>query len=635
MIPEIGQILLIVALATSLLQFCIGIGFYKKSIINSSVVYNLSAVHSSALFIAMVCLAYSFLTDDFSVLYIASNSNTNLPNIYKIAAVWGAHEGSLLLWIFLLSLWGVLLSFSRKFNDQTEILKLRAVAIMGLVSFCFILFILYTSNPFERLFPFPEQGRSLNPLLQDPALAIHPPILYAGYVGLAVPFSLAIASLITINDHQWAGIARVWCITAWLFLTGGIALGSWWAYYELGWGGWWFWDPVENASLMPWLVATALVHSLVVTEKQKLFNGFSVLLAIIAFSLSLLGTFLVRSGVLISVHSFASDPERGMFILALIGVLTGGALIIYALRVKKGEKRSLEILSRESLLLLNNVFLCSAAALILIGTLYPLIVEMLDAGKISVGPPYFNFVILFPFLPLVFFIGLGVFSTWNSTSKNMVSSIKWVLGLSLIAGLVTAFIVFDYSNLLTTIGIILAFWTLISGLSPIFRKTFVFRNIIKVLPMSLAHIGLGLTILGVTVTSSYGITFDESLRLGQSTKVGDYTFKLVEVNNNKGPNYDAKTATVEISLDGQEIAIIYPEKRIYDTNSPSMTEAGIESSLRRDLFVALGEELGGNSWSLHLQYKPLLRLIWLGPFIMILGGLVRIYLAKPLTRSMS
>ncbi|MBT3994040.1 MAG: hypothetical protein HOF02_08325, partial [Gammaproteobacteria bacterium] len=384
-----------------------------------------------------------------------------------------------------------------------------------------------------------------------------------------------------------------------------------------------------------WLVATALVHSLVVTEKQKLFNGFSVLLAIIAFSLSLLGTFLVRSGVLISVHSFASDPERGMFILALIGILTGGALIIYTMRVKKGEKRSLEILSRESLLLLNNVFLCSAAALILIGTLYPLIIEMLDAGKISVGPPYFNFVILFPFLPLVFFIGLGVFSTWNSTNRNMISSIKWVLGLSLIAGLVTAFIMFDYADLLTTIGIILAFWTLISGVSPIFRGTFVFRDIIKVLPMSLAHIGLGLTILGVTVTSSYGITFDKSLRLGQSTKVGEYNFKLVEVNNSEGPNYEAKIATVEISLDGQEIAIIYPEKRIYDTNSPSMTEAGIESNLRRDLFVALGEELGGNSWSLHLQYKPLLRLIWLGPLIMIIGGLVRIYLTKPLTKLMS
>ncbi|MCK5904363.1 MAG: heme lyase CcmF/NrfE family subunit, partial [Gammaproteobacteria bacterium] len=398
-------------------------------------------------------------------------------------------------------------------------------------------------------------------------------------------------------------------------------LGSWWAYYELGWGGWWFWDPVENASLMPWLTATALVHSLIVTDQMRLFNAMSILLAIISFSLSLLGTFLVRSGILISVHSFASDPTRGMFILMLLGFFTGGALILYSLRLKKERRLQLKIFSRESLLLLNNVFLCTAAGLILIGTLYPLLVEIFNAGKLSVGPPYFNFVFLIPFLPMLFFMGWGAFSSWqDSELKDLISRTKWIFLSVILLSIFVTFAVYNYAGLLTLVGITLAGWTILTGATPFFKNLKLDRrNALKLLPMSLAHVGLGLTVLGITVTSTYGITFDKSLQFGQSAQVGNYEFKLIGISDKKGPNYTAKVAEVEITSNDNRVAIIYPEKRTYDQNSPALTEAGIESNLGRDLFVALGEDVGNQSWSLHLQYKPLLRLIWLGPFIMILG----------------
>ena len=471
MAPEFGQLFLISGLAASLIQFLLGLNIISLNQTNREVlITRFTSIHSLAVFLAMLCLSYSFLIDDFSVLYVALNSHTNLPVLYKVTALWGAHEGSLLLWIFLLSLWGASLAYSQKFFDQTVILKIKSLSILGLVSFGFILFIIYTSNPFERIYPFPEQGRDLNPLLQDPALAIHPPMLYAGYVGLAVPFALALASLMSSKDYHWAGIARIWAINSWLFLTGGIALGSWWAYYEHGWGGWWFWDPVENASLMPWLVATALVHSLIVTEKKQLFNGFSALLAIIAFSLSLLGTFLVRSGVLISVHSFASDPERGLFILLLIGFFTGGALIIYALNQKQSKPLNLNLFSRESLLLLNNVFLCSAAGLIMIGTLYPLVLELINSEKISVGPPYFNFVILFPFIPLMLFIGVAVFSSWGGTGKKLLVNINRLALLSIVIGLIISYLILGYETTLTTLGLILAIWTIFTGAMPVIKN---------------------------------------------------------------------------------------------------------------------------------------------------------------------
>ena len=641
MSPEIGQLLLTLSMAAAFLQTLVGMGLIKLPLsLQDRLMMNLVAIHAIGLFSAMICLGYSFITDDFSVLYVALNSHTDLPVQYKVAAIWGAHEGSLLLWVFLLSIWGLLLALSKKFNQETMDLKIKSLGFIGLISLGFIVFILYTSNPFERLFPIPVQGRSLNPLLQDPALVMHPPILYAGYVGLAVPFSLALASLITVKhealQYQWAGIARVWTIAPWLFLTGGIALGSWWAYYELGWGGWWFWDPVENASLMPWLTATALVHSLIVTDQMRLFNAMSILLAIISFSLSLLGTFLVRSGILISVHSFASDPTRGMFILMLLGFFTGGALILYSLRLKKERRLQLKIFSRESLLLLNNVFLCTAAGLILIGTLYPLLVELFNAGKLSVGPPYFNFVFLIPFLPMLFFMGWGAFSSWqDSELKDLISRTKWIFLSVILLSIFVTFAVYNYAGLLTLVGIILAGWTILTGATPFFKNLKLDRrNALKLLPMSLAHVGLGLTVLGITVTSTYGITFDKSLQFGQSAQVGNYEFKLIGISDKNGPNYTAKVAEVEITSNDNRVAIIYPEKRTYDQNSPALTEAGIESNLGRDLFVALGEDVGNQSWSLHLQYKPLLRLIWLGPFIMILGGLFRIYLSKPLARKL-
>ena len=640
MIPELGQLLLIIAMVAAFFQAFLGMGLTKISTDQRDrLVSRIVTIHTVGLFLAIVCLGYSFVSDDFSVLYVALNSNTNLPILYKIAAIWGAHEGSFLLWLFLLSLWSFLLASSKKYGSQYLDLKITALGILGLISFSFVLFITFTSNPFEVLPNPPIQGRSLNPLLQDPALVIHPPMLYAGYVGLAVPFALALSSLMTSKEghsqFQWASIARVWTIMAWVFLTGGIVLGSWWAYYELGWGGWWFWDPVENASLMPWLTATALLHSLIVTERQKLFNGFSILLAIISFSLSLLGTFLVRSGILISVHSFASDPSRGIFILGLLALFTCGALLLLAMKHKKEKPVKIDILSRESFLLLNNVFLCTASGLILIGTLYPLALEMLDAGKISVGAPYFNFVLLIPFLPLLFFIGLGVFTSWKfSNAKIMISKLKWVLVVSILFSIGCTVFLYGYTGFLTLIGITLAGWTMVSGLMPLVERTSIntLENAMKILPMSLAHIGLGLTVLGITVTSSYGLTQDKSLRFGQSTQVGDYIFQLNDIKEGAGPNYFSIIAEIQISTKDNEITVIYPEKRIYDLNSPAMTEAGIESNIARDLFVALGENVGDQTWSFHLQYKPLLRLIWIGPFVMIIGGLFRVYLTRPLRR---
>ena len=627
MIPELGQVFLVAALASALLQFLGGISSLSKNIPNIELfVERTTAIQTFFLIICFGLLTTSFLQDDFSVLYVASNSNTALPIAYKFAAVWGGHEGSLLLWVLILAVWTLFLSKDKALKSLPE-LRIQSLSILGLISLGFLIFILYTSNPFERLLPIPIQGRGLNPLLQDPALVIHPPTLYAGYVGLAVPFALAVASLLTVNNHQWAKHARSWTILSWMFLTGGIALGSWWSYYALGWGGWWFWDPVENASLMPWFVATALMHSLIITEKRGLFNGFSILLAITAFSLSLLGTFLVRSGVLISVHSFASDPQRGLFILMLLAFFTGSALIIYSIKQKKNRSEKLHPFSRESLLLLNNVFLCASAGLVLIGTVYPLILEMLDLGKISVGPPYFNFVILFPFIPLLIFIGIAVFSNWSNDSKNILKKVLPIIFLSLALGLAFPFI-YGWSSLLTLVGIYLALWTMITGISPLIRNQFSIKKTLVFMPMMLGHIGLGLMILGITVTSSYGITFDDSMGIEQSSRVGDYEFKLTEIGKRNGPNYLAQFASIEITKDGKYIQTVYPEKRVYDSSSMAMTEAGIEANLFRDLFIAVGEDIGGGSWSMHLQYKPLLRLIWYGPIVMMLGGLIRVFLSK-------
>ena len=627
MIAELGQVFMVAALASAFLQFLGGTSSLFINIENiEKFVERITAFQTLSLVICFGLLTTAFLQDDFSVLYVASNSNTALPTGYKIAAVWGGHEGSLLLWVLILSIWTLFLSRDTALKSSPE-LRIMALSILGLISLGFLVFILYTSNPFDRILPSPLQGRGLNPLLQDPALVIHPPTLYAGYVGLAVPFSLAVSSLLTINNHQWAKHARSWTVLSWMFLTGGIALGSWWAYYELGWGGWWFWDPVENASLMPWFLATALMHSLIISEKRGLFNGFSTLLAITAFSLSLLGTFLVRSGVLISVHSFASDPQRGLFILVLLAFFSGSALIIYSIKQKKNEQETVHPLSRESLLLLNNVFLCASAGLVLIGTIYPLILEMLDLGKISVGPPYFNFVILFPFIPLLMTIGVAVFSNWNQGPKNLMKKLSPIILVAILLGAMVPF-VYGWTSLLTLVGVSLAFWTILTGISPLIKNRFSINKSLIYMPMILGHIGLGLMILGITVTSSYGITFDDSMSIEQSSNVGDYEFKLTEIGRRNGPNYLAQYASIEISKDGEYIETVYPEKRVYDSSSMGMTEAGIEANLFRDLFIAVGEDIGGGSWSMHLQYKPLLRLIWYGPIVMMLGGFIRVFLSK-------
>ena len=627
MIAELGQVFMVAALASAFLQFLGGTSSLFINIENiEKFVERITAFQTLSLVICFGLLTTAFLQDDFSVLYVASNSNTALPTGYKIAAVWGGHEGSLLLWVLILSIWTLFLSKDTALKSSPE-LRIMALSILGLISLGFLVFILYTSNPFDRILPSPLQGRGLNPLLQDPALVIHPPTLYAGYVGLAVPFSLAVSSLLTINNHQWAKHARIWTVLSWMFLTGGIALGSWWAYYELGWGGWWFWDPVENASLMPWFLATALMHSLIISEKRGLFNGFSTLLAITAFSLSLLGTFLVRSGVLISVHSFASDPQRGLFILVLLAFFSGSALIIYSIKQKKNEQETVHPLSRESLLLLNNVFLCASAGLVLIGTIYPLILEMLDLGKISVGPPYFNFVILFPFIPLLMTIGVAVFSNWNQGPKNLMRKLSPIILVAILLGAMVPF-VYGWTSLLTLVGVSLAFWTILTGVSPLIKNRFSINKSLIYMPMILGHIGLGLMILGITVTSSYGITFDDSMSIEQSSNVGDYEFKLTEIGRRNGPNYLAQYASIEISKDGEYIETVYPEKRVYDSSSMGMTEAGIEANLFRDLFIAVGEDIGGGSWSMHLQYKPLLRLIWYGPIVMMLGGFIRVFLSK-------
>jgi len=627
MIAELGQVFLVAALASAFLQFLGGTSSLFINIENiEKFVERITSFQTLSLVICFGLLTTAFLQDDFSVLYVASNSNTALPTGYKIAAVWGGHEGSLLLWVLILSIWTLFLSRDTALKSSPE-LRIMALSILGLISLGFLVFILYTSNPFDRILPSPLQGRGLNPLLQDPALVIHPPTLYAGYVGLAVPFSLAVSSLLTINNHQWAKHARSWTVLSWMFLTGGIALGSWWAYYELGWGGWWFWDPVENASLMPWFLATALMHSLIISEKRGLFNGFSTLLAITAFSLSLLGTFLVRSGVLISVHSFASDPQRGLFILVLLAFFSGSALIIYSIKQKKNEQETVHPLSRESLLLLNNVFLCASAGLVLIGTIYPLILEMLDLGKISVGPPYFNFVILFPFIPLLMTIGVAVFSNWNQGPKNLMKKLSPIILIAILLGAMVPF-VYGWASLLTLVGVSLAFWTILTGVSPLIKNRFSINKNLIYMPMILGHIGLGLMILGITVTSSYGITFDDSMSIEQSSNVGDYEFKLTEIGRRNGPNYLAQYASIEISKDGEYIETVYPEKRVYDSSSMGMTEAGIEANLFRDLFIAVGEDIGGGSWSMHLQYKPLLRLIWYGPIVMMLGGFIRVFLSK-------
>ncbi|HEV7684627.1 MAG TPA: heme lyase CcmF/NrfE family subunit [Pyrinomonadaceae bacterium] len=632
MVPEVGQFALIMALLLALTQATLPlIGAARGN--RAWIAVAAPAGQAQFIFVAIAfgCLAYSFITNDFSVLNVAVNSNSQLPLHYRLAATWGSHEGSLLLWVLMLGLWTVAVSlFSRHLPED---MVARVLGVMGVISVGFILFMLSTSNPFARQFPVPLDGRDLNPLLQDPAMVAHPPMLYMGYVGFSVAFAFAISALISGRlDATWARWSRPWTTVAWMFLTVGIALGSWWAYYELGWGGWWFWDPVENASFMPWLVGTALIHSLAVTEKRGGFKSWTVLLAIGAFSLSLLGTFLVRSGVLTSVHAFATDPKRGIFILAFLVFVIGGSLLLYAWRAKQvGLGSKFEVISRESLLLSNNVLLVVAAGSVLLGTLYPLIIDALGMGKLSVGPPYFNSVFVPLMAPAVFLMGIGPIARWKKASlPELAVRLRWAFLASVVTAVLLPFVLGKWKPLVS-LGLLLALWivtTVIVNLFERVKSTSGQFNVLQKLGMQtrsyygmqLAHLGVAVFILGVTIVTGYQSEQDVRMGIGDTVNAGGYTFRFNKVTQVAGPNYQAAQAEIEVSKNGEIKNTMYPEKRNYTATGNVMTETAIDSGIFRDLYISLGEPVSGGGWSVRVYYKPFVSWIWGGAILMAMGG---------------
>ncbi len=637
MIPEIGHFALILSLFVALVLGVIGVG--KVGIRHeqeswlamarpcAQALWTLSAL-------SFACLAYAFFTNDFSVAYVANHSNSKMPDLYRFAGVWGGHEGSLLLWDFMLVSWMLAVSF---FSRQLPLeMVARVLGVMGLIAVGFLLFMLFTSNPFLRLVDVPPDGKDLNPLLQDPGLVFHPPMLYMGYVGLAVPFAFAIAALVQGKlDAAWARWTRPWATAAWICLTLGIALGSWWAYYELGWGGWWFWDPVENASFMPWLVGTALIHSLAVTEKRGLFRNWTIIMAITAFSLSLLGTFLVRSGVLTSVHAFATDPKRGVFILLFLVVVVGGSLALYASRAHlMRSSAAMTYMSRETLLLLNNVFLVTAAASVLLGTLYPLILDALNLGKLSVGAPYFNAVFAPIMVPVLFLMVVGTFANWkNDNAMSLFKQLSPAVVLELLLGCALPFAAGQWS-MWVAIGLSLAMWVVLGSLLHIVQRLTVQNNSVfgnlKSAPMSywgmhLAHIGIAVCVVGITMVKGYETEKDVRMAMGDTVSVGGYTFQLKSIQRVPGPNYIADVGEVALSLNGQFLKNLYPEKRAYLSSTMPMTEAAIDAGLLRDVYVSLGEKLDDSiqpAWAMRVYHKPFVSWIWGGCMLMALGGLL-------------
>ncbi|EPO8350630.1 heme lyase CcmF/NrfE family subunit [Pseudomonas aeruginosa] len=631
MVPELGHLALILALCLALVQASLPlVGAWRGDRQWMSLAQPAAWGQFAFLLFAFACLTWSFMVDDFSVAYVASNSNSALPWYYKFSAVWGAHEGSLLLWALILGGWTFAVSiFSRQLP---EVMLARVLAVMGMISIGFLLFLIVTSNPFERLLPdMPQDGRDLNPLLQDIGLIVHPPMLYMGYVGFSVAFAFAIAALLGGKlDAAWARWSRPWTIIAWAFLGIGIALGSWWAYYELGWGGWWFWDPVENASFMPWLVGTALIHSLAVTEKRGVFKSWTVLLAIAAFSLSLLGTFLVRSGVLTSVHAFATDPERGVFILAFLLLVVGGSLTLFAVRAPVVKSQvGFALWSRETLLLANNLVLVVAASMFLLGTLYPLVLDALSGAKLSVGPPYFNalFVPLMALLMLV--MAVGVLVRWKDTP------LQWLLGMltpvllgsAALGGLATW--LFGDFNWAVLAVFLLAAWVLLAGVRDLLDKTRhkgLVRGILSLNSsywgMQLAHLGIAVCAIGVVLVSQGSAERDLRLAPGESLELGGYRFVFEGAEHFEGPNFTSDKGSIRVLEDGEEVALLHPEKRLYSVQNMPMTEAGIDAGLTRDLYVALGEPLEDGAWAVRVHIKPYVRWIWFGGLMMGFGGLL-------------
>ncbi|MCF6262056.1 MAG: heme lyase CcmF/NrfE family subunit [Xanthomonadales bacterium] len=631
MIAELGQLTLIIAALLALAQFAFPIyGAWRNN--QSFMAMGNSTAYGQFVFvsIALGILTYSFLVQDFSLAYVANNSNSDLPIIYRISAVWGAHEGSLLLWVFIITLWTVAVTVvsSRKTSVLPKAFSARVIAILGLVSFGFLLFVIFTSNPFDRILPAPFDGRDLNPLLQDIGLIIHPPMLYLGYVGFAVAFAFAIAALLggEIN-REWVRWARPWTLLAWSFLTFGIALGSWWAYYELGWGGWWFWDPVENASFMPWIVGTALLHAQAVTEKRGSFIGWTLLLSISAFSLSLLGAFLVRSGVITSVHAFASDPTRGVFILMYLGVIVGGSLALYALRVPKMISGSgFTWFSRESLILINNLLLTVALFMVLLGTLYPIIADAFGMGKISVGPPYFGSLFIVIMAPLVMLIPLAAYSRWKQDKAGRVLS-KLLVPL-FISIAVTAMVAWqnDASNLRTLSGVFAGTWVISGTLRYTierFRKNNRFTLPRSEFAMVLAHIGVGVFVIGVAMVETTSTEKHLAMGSGDSYTIAEYQFTFKGTEHIDGPNFSAERGTFLVTKNGKLISTMYPEKRQY-RNNQIMTEAALDPGFTRDLYVSLGDPLdeARQIWAVRIYEKPFIRWIWLGALMMTFAGLI-------------
>ncbi|HZN48339.1 MAG TPA: heme lyase CcmF/NrfE family subunit [Ramlibacter sp.] len=634
MIGELGHFCLIVALMLSLAQGVLALAGAQQGRAAWMAVAQ-PAAQGQFLFVAIAfaLLTAAFVNNDFSLLVVAQHSNTQLPTPYRVAAVWGSHEGSMLLWVLMLAVWGIAVAmFSRRLPAP---FVARVLGVMGLLASGFLGFLLFTSNPFTRLLPAAAEGRDLNPLLQDPGMVIHPPMLYMGYVGFSVAFAFAIAALLSGRlDATWARWSRPWTTVAWMFLTLGIAIGSWWAYYELGWGGWWFWDPVENASFLPWLVGTALIHSLAVTEKRGAFRSWTVLLAIFAFSFSLLGTFLVRSGVLTSVHAFATDPKRGVYILAFLVAVVGGSLALFAVRAPKvGLGGRFSTVSRESLLLANNVLLAVAAASVLLGTLYPLLLDALELGKISVGPPYFEAVFVPLMAPAVFLMGVGPLARWKDAPvPDLAKRLRWALVAAAVAAGVS---LASGGSLLSSFGVLLAVWVASTTLVAVLERTrnlqgsYVSRlaRLPRLLPrgewgMLMAHFGVGVFIFGVTMVKTWEAEKDVKMQPGDTATLGGYSFRMESIGEYTGPNYLGLRAVVQISRDGKEVTTMHPEKRLYTAQGMPMTEAGINTGFTRDLYVSIGENIGGDAFAVRLQVKPFVDWIWGGALLMALGGLL-------------